>query len=133
VITATILAVALQGWASQYAPGVMDTVVLQRQAWGQLPADLSGYDGFVARPLAEEIGDTVYLRPAGQTEWEQFLVVDCGCPQGREWMLSNDILVEVDYETAVRWDTVGRGLRVAMLTEVAWRETMRSEGELCPI
>ena len=36
------------GRASQYAPGVMERVVALRQDWGQLPDDVSAYDGFIA-------------------------------------------------------------------------------------
>jgi hypothetical protein len=36
------------GTASQYSPGVMRQVVVNRQGWGQLPRSLSEVDGFIA-------------------------------------------------------------------------------------
>ena len=44
---------------------------------------------------------------------ELFLVVDCsGHTETSEWMFSNNIVAEVDYNTALRWNTVGRGIKV---------------------
>jgi hypothetical protein len=88
-----------------------------------LPAGLPAVDGYVARPEGSEIGSIVYLRPEGQAEWERFLVVDCGGRNDRrasdglsgyEWMIRHGILVEVGFPTAVRWNTVGRLIRVEM-------------------
>lgn len=117
---ALIAILVVTGVASQYAPGVMDEVISTRQRMGQLPQDIPEVDGFVARPLCSEIGEIVYLRPVGQSEWEKFLVVDCGCPVGYAWMVNNGVLVEVDYETAARWGTVGYGIDIEMLTEREW-------------
>ncbi len=40
---------------------------------------------------------------------ERFLVVDCaGEGWTRRWMLRNNIIVEIDYQTAVRWGVVGK-------------------------
>lgn len=73
------------------------------------------YDGFVARPHAHEIGSAIWLR-YGDRDWEKFLVVDCGgiADGGQAWMLRNNVLVEVDFETARRWGIVGRGAEVEM-------------------
>lgn len=102
------------GLASQYAHGVMERVIVNRQRWGQLPRDLSRYDGFVAVPHARDIGREYWIRPKGGVHWERFLAVDCGGAEdgGRDWMLRNGILFEVDHTTAVRWRTVGRGIHV---------------------
>lgn len=125
LVLTVALALPVPGWASQYGLGVMPRVVVARQGWGQLPANLGSYDGFVARPYCDELGDTVYLRREGRLGWERFLVADCGCPQGRAWMLERGILVEVDFETAARWGTAGRGVRVEMLADTAWQERQR--------
>jgi len=120
-ITAT-----LTGWASQYAPGVMARVIATRQAGltaRDLPLDLPPVDGYVAARYPDDIGRVVLLRPIGRREWERFLVVDCAGRNDRResdglsglaWMERYNVLVEVDYETAVRWDTVGRGIMVQM-------------------
>lgn len=113
----------LEGRASQYAKGVMSRVVRYRQARGELPLDLSAYMGAVARPECADIGDEVWLRPAGG-EWELFIVADCGSKSdaresdglsGYEWMIQGNVLVEVGHETALRWDCVGRMMPVEML------------------
>lgn len=113
----------LEGRASQYAKGVMSRVVRYRQSRGELPADLSAYAGAVARPECADIGEAVWLRPAGG-EWERFIVADCASKSdaresdglsGYEWMIRGNVLVEVGYETALRWDCVGRMMWVEML------------------
>ena len=112
--------VILSGIASQYAPGVMEGVVAVRQSGAtvaDLPHDLPDVDGFVAVKDCDDIGEVIWLRPAGADEWESFLVADCANPaDGADlWMERNGILVEVDYNTAVRWGTVGKGINVEML------------------
>ncbi len=114
---------AVVGWASQYAKGVFPRVVQLRQRWGQLPKDLSIYDGFVATSQCSEIGDVVWLRPLGSKGWETFLVADCASRtdsrwqdglSGHEWMTAYGILVEIDFRTAAKWETLGRGIRVEL-------------------
>lgn len=102
----------MAGHASQYAPGVMDSVIRTRQAGltgADMPEDLPDVDGFVAMERCDRINDIIYIRPEGQDEWETFMVADCsGHAETTRWMRRNRILVEVDAETARRWDTVGR-------------------------
>jgi len=105
IIILTLLAHGAQstGTASQYAPGVM-----------QATAAYHGYeygDGrFVAVADCSRIGDYVLLRQPGG-EWEIHRVADCAGNDGTPgWMAANSIIVEISYETAVRWDTVGSGL-----------------------
>ena len=105
----------LIGVASQYDPGVMDQVIKYQQAKGAIPEDLERYDGFVATPDCN-IGNVIVARPVGSAEWESFLVVDCAGGDGAyTWMTRNNILVEVDYETAKRWSTVGRAISIEQL------------------
>jgi len=109
----------VSGWASQYAPGVMERVVRVRQSGRtsmDLPVELPDVDGFIAVEDCDRIGDIVYIRREGTEKWYSFLVADCsGHAETTSWMERNNILIEVDYETAVRWDTVGRGIKIELM------------------
>lgn len=115
------------GWCSQYGPGVMERVIETRQSWGQLPDDLTGYDGAIAVADCSEIGATWLIRPVWTCEWERFVVADCAsrsdrqsetdARSGYEWMVGQGIVAEVDYQTALRWDVIGRGVRVEWARE----------------
>lgn len=122
-ILASIVVIISTGWASQYAPGVMDRVIRMRQTPGEtfmtLDVDLPVVNGYVAVPECNRIGDILFIRPVGQRHWEKFLVVDCTGRDSYAWMMRNNILVEVDYETAKRWNTIGRGIRI----EVGYKTT----------
>ena len=108
------------GWASQYNPGRMQEVIHNRQngCCGRysLEAGLPAVDGFVAVQERADIGRLLLLRPVGSETWETFLAVDCGgyADGGYDWMRRNNILVEVDRQTAERWGTVGRLIEVEM-------------------
>jgi len=111
------------GWASQYAPGKIEQVINVRQTRSvriKLPARLPKTDGFIAVLDCAEIGNVWHLRPEGTKVFESFLVVDCAGPGAAGWMRRNNILVEVDFKTAVRWSTVGHGQRVERAVEFAW-------------
>ena len=94
---------------SQYSPGTMD-MVLENRGMTQVA------DGYIAARDCQFIGKTVYLRPVGQERWERFIVADCSMPPGTdgtwEWMTTNQIVGEIDYDTAVRWNTIGRAAMV---------------------
>lgn len=122
--------IVLVGIASQYAPGVMDKTIAIRQIPGKtaytVPQDLSKYDGFVAMESCSELGNEYYVKPAESTTWELFLVVDCsGHSSTSEWMKRNNIIVEVDYETAKRWNTIGKGVKIEMAVKVNTRYEMQ--------
>ena len=118
----------LTGRASQYGPGVMDSVIAVRQSGRtaySLPAQLPIVDGYVAVPDCERIGSIISVRPVGTEKWESFLVVDCASKSdhqsetdprsGYQWMMDGNVLVEVDHKTAVRWDTVGRAIDIEVI------------------
>lgn len=119
------LALALYGLASQYAPGVMQEVINNRQRMNQIPENLTAYDGFIAVRDCKDIGKEYYLYYPGKNIIEKFLAVDCASKSDRQsstdarsgykWMLDGNILVEVDYETAERWGIVGRIARIGMV------------------
>lgn len=120
-MTNVILAMlAICGVASQYAPGKMQEVIHVRQT-GQTsytpPQDLSKYAGFIAMESCAELGNEYYIKPANSNRnFELFLVVDCsGHKKTTSWMLGNNIIAEVDYNTADRWRTIGYGIDILML------------------
>jgi len=116
-----MLIVFASGIASQYDPGIMDMVLNTHYAGltsYMPPQDLLQYDGFVAMESCDELGNEYWIRPENG-QWELFLVVDCsGHAETSHWMKSNNILAEVDYKTAVRWDTVGYGIEIEIAQKV---------------
>jgi len=127
--TILVLSIIMTGWASQYDQGIMDKVVHNRQnasTFLSLPEKLPVVHGYVASRHCLDIGEIIYLRPLGCKEcaFERFLIADCAgvVDGGLDWMVRNNIIVEVDYETALRWNTVGRGIRVELAIETyKWR------------
>jgi len=120
----------LTGWASQYGPGVAERVIAVRQGGrtaATLPANLPEVDGFIAVRECPDIGGIWLLRPEGAQTWERFLVIDCASRSdhqseqdprsGWEWMVGGGIVAEVDFETAKRWGTIGRGIRVEYIPD----------------
>lgn len=119
------IALLFSGIASQYAPGVMEQVIATRQAGltaYDLPQDLSNYTVFLAVEDCKLVGTPVLIQPIGGS-MEQGLITDCsGHAETSDWMLGNNIVCEIDGETALRWGTVGKGIRVFIyLTKVSER------------
>ena len=111
------------GVSSQYAPGKMQEVINVRQVPGKtaytVPQNLSAYDGFMAMRDCNELGNEYYLRPKNSTKWEHFLVVDCsGHAETSQWMLRNNIIAEVDYASALRWNTIGKGIDIEIAQRI---------------
>ena len=109
----TLIALTLtSGWTSHYAPGVMEQVIENRLEWGHIQS--TNYSGFTAVPECSRIGDVILAR--ADSEWEILLITDCARENNEdgayEWMVSNQILLEVDWETAVRWGAVGGGTKI---------------------
>jgi len=121
VLTLVLFARIFVGGASQYDPGVMDDTIALRQSWGEIPLDLSEFDGAVAVPECSDIGQELWCRPVGTRTWEHFIAVDCGSKtdsresdglSGWEWMVTKNVLIEMGHDTAVRWDCVGQSIQV---------------------
>lgn len=97
---------------SQYSPDAMREVVSYREMNG---LHIAKVDGFVAVPDHQFLGDIIWIRQLGADRCESFQVVDWSSPYmkrpdgltGGEWMRLWNVGVELDYETAVRWGTVG--------------------------
>ena len=102
---------------SQYREGIMEQVIANRQsgnAWVSLPMDLPRTDGYIAVQDCRELENIWWVENPVTMEWESMLVVDCARPPGTdlayERMNENNVAMEVDYETAERWGTLGRGI-----------------------
>jgi hypothetical protein len=63
-----------------------------------------GYLGAVALEMCEDVGEGVWLKREGYS-WEgPFLVIDCARPIGVYTnIVEHGVVVELDYETWVRW------------------------------
>jgi len=114
------LTTLLFGVCSQYDPGVMESVIRVRQSGRtamNLPTNLPRVDGYVALKECSDIGKIVWMRKLGSDKWESFYVVDCAGIKdgGRDWMERNNIVAEIDGDTARRWDVVGRGFNVEIM------------------
>lgn len=92
------------GNAVMYAPGIMQATANYNGL------SLDGFVGGVAMASAADIGQVVWLRRDGR-EWEgPYLVVDVSS-RGHVWthVVIRETVVEVDFETAVRWGMASVG------------------------
>lgn len=109
-----------EGNSSRYSAGVMEATVHVRQhELNQLPLYTNGYDGYVATRDCSHIGNVVLARPTGTKRWRYFLVADCARRDDgdgtRSWMTENNILLELDYPTAVSWKSLDGGIRIDVI------------------
>jgi len=116
-----VIAILVSGIASQYSQGVMMSVARTRQAGltaYSLPMQIpSRVSGFIAVVDCQRIGEIVRVR---YNEYDEYLMVaDCsGHQETTNWMERNNIIMEIGYETALRWGVVGRGARVQVVHEM---------------
>jgi hypothetical protein len=105
----------VMGSAVMYAPYLMQANI----AYRGLPTE--GTIGGVALPFCSEIGHWVWLKAPG-LEWEgPFVVADCSRRNDMYGhVMVNDQVVEVDFETALRW----RMARTTTLNEEGWMPLM---------
>ena len=113
-------ALVVSGWASAYAPGVMEATVaywLEQGVWWHIPPSEWIYaDGYIATNDCTQVGRMATLIDPGGREW-RVLVADCGGDegpgQGADWMTQNGIVAELD---AGLWERLtaahGRPLRI---------------------
>ena len=112
-----IVMVVASGAASQYANGVAERTIAVRQTPGRvsmpLPQELPATDGYLASLECEHIGEVWWLRNVKTGDVRSFLVIDCsGHAATRNWMLRGNIIGEIDWQSALAWDTVGHGIEV---------------------
>jgi len=93
------------GSAVAYAPEVMEATAAFRGL------SMDGFVGAVSAEFASEIGHSVWLLRPNETIWEgPFIVVDCSRRNDLYGQIMfQDQVVEVDFETAIRWGLMQRG------------------------
>ena len=109
----------LIGLTSRYDLGIFPATVAARVEHGTITREqVATHDGFAAVVDCSLIGHTIYALPngglhyetgapvAGQ-EWRRLLVADCarrdGSDGARDFMLDNNILIEIDGELAQQY------------------------------
>jgi len=111
------------GHAAYYADGVMEGVVYVRQhsdTWATLPVGIPPVIGFVAVDDCTEIGTLVWL-------WHEeelagpYWVADCRAASDIALAGRKGIIVEVDYNTAKRWGTIGYGPSFINVAVIRWK------------
>ena len=118
IACALIVIVLASGTASQYGGGVAERTIAVRQAVPPrvsmpLPQELPETDGYLAVLECEHIGEVWWLRNVKTGDVRSFLVIDCsGHAATRNWMLRGNIIGEIDWQSALAWDTVGYGIEV---------------------
>lgn len=115
-----------RGQAMYYARGLMNQVLANRKAWGDIDlsrivscdiADLDnnpnpgGHIGCVALYRAGDIGREIWLEPTrvGGGVVGPFLVIDVAARKDIPCLIERDWVVDIDYQTAARWGMVGVG------------------------
>lgn len=118
LLAALIAAQCVTGTLSQYSPAATDRVIANRSIPGRtaytLPANWREYDVLLAVESCDRLGETgvVYWQGHSGT----YIVMDCsGHASTSAWMRRNNIIAEVDANTAQRWHSVGRGMMGAWM------------------
>lgn len=98
----------VNGWLSAYDETPTVATIEYRQEAGEIPEDLSGYDGVIAVLNCDYIGKEAVLY-SGEHRLD-VIVFDCAGKSdgGYKWMIDNNIVAEVGYGIRVQYpDIVG--------------------------
>ena len=98
----------MTGYLSQYGPQTTAGTIAYRQEVGDLPEDMSGYDGVIAVENCAHVGKDAQLSING-SPWLDVIIFDCLGRNEYNWMQERGIIGEVGYGLAERFDFVGRG------------------------
>ncbi|MCB0113164.1 MAG: hypothetical protein R2873_21205 [Caldilineaceae bacterium] len=96
----------LQGLAMYYNPGIMDRVLVNQLAWG----DVTECDECIGRVALLREGDMdrrVWLQRPGHPAEGPFWVIDQAAKRDVPGLVRRNWAVDVDYETAMRWEMRG--------------------------
>lgn len=118
LLAALIVVSCTTGNLSQYSPAATERVIANRSIAGRtaytLPDNWREYDVLVAVNECSRLGET------GVIMWrehrETYIAFDCsGHASTSRWMRRNNIIGEVDGNTARRWNSIGRGMMGAVM------------------
>jgi len=115
-----IVSLLLTGYSSRYDPGVFQTVIRNRQSWGQLPTNIKDTN-YIALADCNLVGTRVLV--CYEDCWFA-LVADCAgiADGGLSWMQTNNIAGEVDNDTAMREGCLGKQISVYTLRTITSRK-----------
>lgn len=114
------------GHAAHYGEGVMENVVAIRQAnqgWEySLPVYNPGIVGYVAIEDCDRVGQRVAVWHETEGLKGPYLIADCANRlEGHDRdMRRRGIIIEVDYNTAMRWGTVGLSPEDVWAVVIEW-------------
>lgn len=98
----------ISGYLSQYGKQPSEATLQYRVEVGDIPNPIY-YDAFIAVADCGQIGKEGWLS-VDDGDWLRTIVFDCaGHVETVKWMDENNIIGEIDYQTAQRLDIVGRG------------------------
>lgn len=101
------------GHAAYYNENRMEEVIFVRQnsqVWESLPDEIPPMIGSVALEDCNEIGSLVWLWHESPPECAgPYWVVDCRAPHDAKVARRKNIIVEVNFRTAQRWEIIGYG------------------------
>ncbi len=103
------------GKAKYYAKGLMNDVLRTRKRFGQILEDKitacdgtdSKYKGCVALLRAGDIGRDIWMQLPGGSIEGPYLVIDVAARHDIPCLLEDNWIVDVDYDTAMRWGMDG--------------------------
>ena len=91
-----------EGWMMYYNPGVMEQVLdFRRQA--RHVTECPECIGYVAMLRAGDLDRRIWIEREGRPLEGPFWVIDVAAPQHVGQLLDRGWIVDVDYETAMRW------------------------------
>jgi len=110
LITTTII-----GLATYYNPGVMDTVRANRNL------ECTDCIGYVATLDCNALGSLVWLQRPGYNSEGPYMISDCAHSKHASNLSARAWVVDVDWETAVRWDMHAPIENVKVITESEYK------------
>ena len=97
-------------WFSQYAQAPTDGTMEYRQSVGDIPMDMSAYDGVIAVEDCAKVGHEALINVDNQ--WRKVIAFDCLARNEHNWMQEKNIVAELGYYLARLTGTeVGSGVQ----------------------